>query len=208
MAIKENKVTGLKYRVWDTAKDAWQRFSYWTHAKDVEFEDGTTAQDKLGNIKGVTTNKKEELDGYVVDATTLDNVAFVSKDAPSETDKIVRDSDLLGGHDENYFATKKSVDNLNSSLNWSIDTEIPIGKLGSLNMYRTIMRATVSDFYNNSQLVGTLPSNVSSIFVEAFWIQPPNASRTYGDGIKVNTPYNTTEIRISQSISQNITVPQ
>ena len=34
----------------------WQRLSYWTKASDVEFDDGKTAEEKIGNINGITSD--------------------------------------------------------------------------------------------------------------------------------------------------------
>ena len=38
----------------DKANKLWQRISYWTHSSDVEFEDGKTAETKVGAIDGIT----------------------------------------------------------------------------------------------------------------------------------------------------------
>lgn len=55
--INEIKVTGRARRVLiDKAAKLWQRISVWTHASDVEFDDGKTAQDKVGAINGITSD--------------------------------------------------------------------------------------------------------------------------------------------------------
>ena len=46
----EIKISGKKYRVWDSANQLWKRFSFWSKASDVECDDNTTVQDKIGNI--------------------------------------------------------------------------------------------------------------------------------------------------------------
>ena len=51
MAINEQKVTGRKFRkLVDEAQKLWQRISFWTAACDVEFEDGKTAEQKIGKF--------------------------------------------------------------------------------------------------------------------------------------------------------------
>ena len=40
----------------DKAAKLWLRISRWTHATDVEFYDGKTAQEKVGNINGITSD--------------------------------------------------------------------------------------------------------------------------------------------------------
>lgn len=49
----------------------WNRLSFWTHASDVQFEDGETAQDKVGSIHGITTSTSISTPGYAADATVV-----------------------------------------------------------------------------------------------------------------------------------------
>jgi len=59
--VNEVIVTGrIKRRLIDKAAKLWQRISYWTKACDVEFDDGKSAQEKLGNINGITSDINEE----------------------------------------------------------------------------------------------------------------------------------------------------
>lgn len=71
MAVSEKKVTGKFYRIWSAADKLWHRISFWTHANDVEFNDGKTAQTKVGAIKGITTSTNTKDTGYAADATTI-----------------------------------------------------------------------------------------------------------------------------------------
>ena len=71
MAVSEKKVRGKFYRIWSTADKLWHRISFWTHANDVEFNDGKTAQTKVGAIKGITTSTNTAETGYAADATTV-----------------------------------------------------------------------------------------------------------------------------------------
>lgn len=71
MAVSEKKVTGKFYRIWSAADKLWHRISFWTHANDVEFNDGKTAQTKVGAIKGITTSTNTHETGYAADATTI-----------------------------------------------------------------------------------------------------------------------------------------
>ena len=57
IGINEQIITGRKYRrLIDKAAKLWQRISWWTKASDVEFDDGRTAEQKVGNINGITSN--------------------------------------------------------------------------------------------------------------------------------------------------------
>ena len=61
MAINEEIVTGRKFRkLLDEATRLWQRISFWTKASDVEFDDGKTAEEKLGGINGITDSLKSK----------------------------------------------------------------------------------------------------------------------------------------------------
>lgn len=71
MAVSEKKVTGKFYRIWSAADKLWHRISFWTHANDVEFNDGKTAQTKLGDIKGITVSTNTKEIGYAADATSV-----------------------------------------------------------------------------------------------------------------------------------------
>lgn len=53
--VNETIVTGRKFRkLVDEAQKLWQRISFWTKASDVEFNDGSTAETKMGAINGIT----------------------------------------------------------------------------------------------------------------------------------------------------------
>ena len=52
----------------------WNRLSFWTHASDVQFDDGSTAQEKVGAINGITTSTSVTTPGYAADATTVSNI--------------------------------------------------------------------------------------------------------------------------------------
>ncbi len=55
MAINEQIVSGRKFRkLIDESTKLWQRISIWTKSSDVEFDDGKTAETKVGAINGIT----------------------------------------------------------------------------------------------------------------------------------------------------------
>lgn len=70
--INEQIVTGRANRVLiDKATKLWQRISVWTKGSDVEFNDGQTAETKVGAIKGITTDLNTTETGYAADMTAL-----------------------------------------------------------------------------------------------------------------------------------------
>lgn len=63
IGINEQIITGRKYRrLIDKAAKLWQRISWWTKASDVEFDDGKTAEQKVGNINGITSDLSDNRD--------------------------------------------------------------------------------------------------------------------------------------------------
>lgn len=86
MAINENIVTGRKFRkLIDETNKLWQRISIWTKASDVEFNDGKTAQNKVGSINGVTDSL----------TSTSSNIAASAKAVKTLNDKITQLSSNL-----------------------------------------------------------------------------------------------------------------
>lgn len=72
MAINETIVTGRKFRkLVDEATKLWQRISFWTKASDVEFDDGKTAQEKLGNLRFVSLTEEAYNNLSVKDDNTI-----------------------------------------------------------------------------------------------------------------------------------------
>lgn len=61
MAVNETIVTGRKFRkLIDAANKQWQRISFWHKASDCEFDDGKTAETKVGAIDGITSDLSGE----------------------------------------------------------------------------------------------------------------------------------------------------
>lgn len=107
MAIQETIKTGRKYRkcIDNTSTNKkWERYSFWSKASDVEFNDGTTAENKLGGFKGVTTNENQSA-GYAADVTLLksiktalnNSITSVSTSVANLNNLITSVSNRLGG---------------------------------------------------------------------------------------------------------------
>lgn len=78
--MKEQIVTGKKFRILaDVTSRLWHVISFWTKAQDVEFNDGTNAQSKLGNIVGISDSL----------TSTASNVAASAKAVKIINDKVV-----------------------------------------------------------------------------------------------------------------------
>ena len=49
-----------EYNIWDKINSKWNRLNFLTNAKSVDFDDGKTAQTKLGAIDGITSDLSGE----------------------------------------------------------------------------------------------------------------------------------------------------
>lgn len=87
MAVNEQIVTGRKFRkLVDEATKLWQRISFWTKASDVEFNDGSTAETKMGAINGITDSL----------ASTSSNVAASAKALNQLNNKLAQVRTYVG----------------------------------------------------------------------------------------------------------------
>lgn len=103
--MKEQIVTGKKFRILaDVTSRLWHVISFWTKAQDVEFNDGTNAQSKLGNIAGISDSL----------TSTASNVAASAKAVKVLNDKIVNQIDNLNGQ---IASKNNTIYNLNGQLN-------------------------------------------------------------------------------------------
>lgn len=82
MTIKENIVTGRKYRVMkDSAQSLWERISFWTKAEDVELDDGSDVQTSMDGL----TNRINTLTTSV---TEIKKVSSLPSDAASHPNTL------------------------------------------------------------------------------------------------------------------------
>ena len=51
----------------------WNKYSYWTHSSDVWFEDGTTLENKMSSLKGITNNINSGA-GYAADVSLVKSI--------------------------------------------------------------------------------------------------------------------------------------
>ena len=75
MAINETWVTGKKYRVMaEPASKKWNIFSFLSKAQDTIFDDGKNAQQKLGNINGITDDPNVDDSNIAVSSKALNTL--------------------------------------------------------------------------------------------------------------------------------------
>ena len=110
MAVNETIVTGRKFRkLVDSANKSWQRISFWHKASDCEFDDGKTAQTKVGAISGITSDLSGE----------SENVAASIKCVNSLNNSLKANSKHF------YFDYKNGKYGFNTDSNRGADTFFP-----------------------------------------------------------------------------------
>lgn len=136
MAVNEQIVTGRKFRkLVDEATKLWQRISFWTKASDVEFDDGSTAETKMGAINGITDSLASTSSNIAASAKALsqlnNNLTSRPQWITDSTGKITGYKTTAGGAD-----TVFPFIDLNEELLYFISPQLR----GSANKGQTIFQ--------------------------------------------------------------------
>lgn len=141
MAVNEQIVTGRKFRkLVDEATKLWQRISFWTKASDVEFDDGSTAETKMGAINGITDSL----------ASTSSNIAASAK-ALSQLNNKLNGCSLEQVGEDFYIVGADSVRKKLGKLNFVLSTSVTI-YYQDLNNVRTQVNAKITYTYKDGVL--------------------------------------------------------
>lgn len=175
MAIQETIKTGRKYRKCidnTSGNKKWERYSFWSKASDVEFNDGTTVENKMGSFKGVTTNENQSA-GYAADVTLLKSIKTAL------TNSITSVSNRLGGMRFYEDSTGKYVIGADSVPKKLGELEFLVKTVGS---HSTIEESNhnFGNYFNTGILGKTLHQ---TIFCSVVSMNP------YGDGTMVVNNY-------------------
>lgn len=128
MGINEKIVTGRKFRrLIDKDSKLWQLISWWTKASDVEFDDGKTAEQKLGNINGITSDFLIN-DESVAASSNLANRAYERFNEFTDDGKISRI--IIGEDGKPYIEYKDGADTVLKKLG-DVDEEELINSVSS-----------------------------------------------------------------------------
>lgn len=158
--VNEQIVTGRKFRkLVDEATKLWQRISFWTRASDVEFNDGSTAETKMGAINGIT-------DSLV---STSSNIAASAKSVNQLNNKLANGRvDLV-----------VTNDGLGYKLDGA-DTVLPFIKSISFTAHwRTQLVKNGADFDHNTGTLRLKVTKNSVTIISGAW---PHMGDTYING--------------------------
>lgn len=156
--VNEVIVTGrVKRRLIDQAAKLWQRLSYWTKASDVEFDDGKTAEEKIGNINGITSDFSLD-DECICASASMAHRAHERFDEFTDGGRIV--SIKIGDDGKPYIAYKDGADTVLKKLGEpeiTTSSHTLLGTSGTINVgsgHYAVYIADVSGRFGNSVGVG------------------------------------------------------
>ena len=159
--MKETIVTGRKFRrLADEAQNLWQRISFWTKASDLEFDDGKTAEAKVGGINGITSDI----------SCNNDDIASSIKpvhDIKSNLDQgIINNRIQLVIDDDGNLGWKK--DGADTVIPFKRDVKISFVNVGTIDVTRTANAPSTAGGYYNFQF------NVSAYNSKPLIVVPKN----------------------------------
>ena len=68
-----------EYNIWDKVNKVWNRLNFLTNAKSVDFDDGKTAQNKLGAINGITSDLNGEAEDIAASIKCVNELSNLVK---------------------------------------------------------------------------------------------------------------------------------
>lgn len=208
MAINETIKTGRKFRIQLSGSDnVWKRLSFWTKASDVEFDDGTNAQDKLGTLDTDLLTTKNRLDTFESNlSTNLGKIATaitnqgVSTAATATVDTMVNNIATVATNKYNAGVTKGE-----SNIKGSGDKVLTVpqaaynsSKYNITDGYYTHVDATA--VYNKGKTDGT---NAGQSSAKLLWA---HAGR--GDNIQDDNSTSTSGVKYRDSSTATATQAQ
>ena len=129
MAINETISTGNKYRrLKDATNKVWQRLSFWTKASDVEFDNGSTAEEALGSITGITDSVNSTSSNVAASAKAVSTLNSNLTSFQTGVDSLYDQISSLGVTPEG-----KTLASITASLQSLYDTALASGKTTGYN---------------------------------------------------------------------------
>lgn len=124
------KVTGQRYRILvDSVNKVWKELSFKNSASDVEFDDGMTAEEKVGNIKGLTTLKQSQT-GYALDSTAaaiaptvLSGTLYIGSTSLTFTNSAITSTAKINIYSSKYGVNPKDAVVSGNTLTLTFDAQ-------------------------------------------------------------------------------------
>lgn len=179
MVINEQIVSSYYRRLIDKSAKLWQRISFWTKSSDVEFNDGKTAEEKVGNINGITSDFAAN-DDSISASSVLTHKAYNRFDEFTDGGKIKR---IVIKDGKPYIEYEDGADTVLKKLgNGTVMYLGPKGSYDISQLYDEYMDLTVNNFVVECGSVNRITAGP---------INTTSNANAFGSGwVTVNKTYN------------------
>lgn len=164
MAVTE-QIKSAIYRVYNSTSSIWNRYSFWNKASSCEFDDGETAEAKLGKIKGITTSLAATETGYAADATAVKTL----NDSLTPLSVTLNATDWVVSSDSTYYTQTKTITGITANTLFFPPMMIPSGVKTTDDSTREVL-----SIINN----GVVSSSANTITFKV-WEKPSNDAIIY-----------------------------
>ena len=162
--------TGKSYNIFDKVNNVWNKISFWHKASDCEFNDGKTAQTKLGAIDGITSDLSGESETVAASIKCVNQLNSSLEESLVASDnlkfKFATDGEGNYGYlgaDDSFIPFKHEV---SADLLFNVDVNLNVSSYGS-NNYSGTLKANSTYYYEANFVIGnkngtwslTLPSD-------------------------------------------------
>ena len=160
-----------EYNIWDKINGVWNRLNFLTNAKSVDFDDGKTAQNKLGAINGITSDLTGEAEDIAASIKCVNQLNSSLEEAKNS----------LVGVDKDKISSKCQISKINGELKEvNIDTEFGRSTLKNPIVlgchvekgvgYDDYYGAVVAKFYNQTLYVSTSISDPLNVPISVYYL--------------------------------------
>ena len=173
MGINEKIITGRKWRrLIDKDSKLWQLISWWTKASDVEFDDGKTAEQKLGNINGITSDFSVD-DESIAASSNLTNRAYTRFNEFTDNGRVKR---IIIDEDGNPYIEYWDEDGADTVLK----------KLGDID---------------EDELINSVSSSSTNVYTKGTWLYCVSYGTIVTGDVLVNPNFSLSMSEVNRSIS-------
>lgn len=164
MAVNETIITGRKWRrLIDKALGLWQRISYWTHSSDVEFEDGKTAETKVGAIDGITDSLASNSSRIAASAKAVNSLSndlgLATRPNPDDPTKAQWRPRGSSGEWQNFCSAQSFTVNLTAGYAQSQTLAFS----SSVKFQNAKIKVNIRSFGGNGSLTANVDSKITTI---------------------------------------------
>ena len=148
-----------EYNIWDKINSKWNRLNFLTNAKSVDFDDGKTAQNKLGAIDGITSDLSGESETVAASIKCVNQL----------------NSSLTANSTQFYFDFQNGKYGFNTDPNRGADTFNPFSSVDKIELFNVeFVNTDIATINHNASLSGG--KITSGAITSGIWINTFNLS--------------------------------